>query len=219
MLTLPVGYAPTGNFMSESMFNPSQQEKDTSGKIVAGLERISEAFKVLLWDKAKQLKLSPIQIQILIFIAYHKDALCNVSQLAKEFNVTKPTVSDAIKALDAKGFILKDYSSADSRSYTIVLSTAGKAIVAETEHFASPFQQALQQLPEEALESVFEHLSKLIYSLNQSGILTVQRTCYGCTFYHPTASGDFCNLLQKELLTTDIRLDCPEFVEREVNSE
>lgn len=52
--------------MSKSIFDPKNQIKDVSSKIVAGLERISEAFKVLLWEKAKALGLSPIQIQILI---------------------------------------------------------------------------------------------------------------------------------------------------------
>ncbi|MEO0333318.1 MAG: MarR family transcriptional regulator, partial [Bacteroidota bacterium] len=63
--------------MEKSVFNPTNQQSDVSSKIVAGLERISEAFKVLLWEKAKSLGLSPIQIQILIFIAYHKSELCN----------------------------------------------------------------------------------------------------------------------------------------------
>ena len=85
--------------MDKSVFNPDFQQKDISSKLVAGLERISEVFKVLLWEKAKQVSLSPIQIQILIFIAYHKQELCNVSHLAREFNITKPTVSDAIKIL------------------------------------------------------------------------------------------------------------------------
>ena len=100
---MPVGQKPAGFFMmGESVFNPDQQEKDISSKIVAGLERISEVFKVLLWEKAKMVGLSPIQIQMLIFIAFHKQELCNVSHLAKEFNITKPTVSDAIKVLDKK---------------------------------------------------------------------------------------------------------------------
>ena len=90
--------------MKESTFNPAQQEKDISSKIVAGMERVSEVFKILLWEKAKLVGLSPIQIQILIFIAFHKRELCNVSHLAKEFNVTKPTVSDAVRILDKKEF-------------------------------------------------------------------------------------------------------------------
>ena len=91
--------------MNDSIFNPEFQNQNTSSKIIVALERISEAFKVLLWDKAKEYGLSPIQIQILIFVAYHKQELCNVSHLANEFNITKPTVSDAIKALVNKNYI------------------------------------------------------------------------------------------------------------------
>ncbi len=200
--------------MDNSVFNPGNQEEDVSSKIVAGLERISEVFKILLWEKAKLLGLSPIQIQILIFIAYHKRDLCNVSHLAKEFNITKPTVSDAIKVLDKKGMIVKDFSSADNRSYTMSLSDLGKNIVSETNDFANPLKTHVSSFDKTDLESLFGTLSKLIYKLNRVGILTVQRTCYACKFYQKDKTRDYCNLLEKELLNKDIRLDCPEFMEK-----
>jgi len=71
-------------------------------------------------------------------VKYHKQELCNVSHLVKEFNITKPTISDAIKVLDKKALITKDFSSADSRSYAIRLSAAGKKAVSETQDFADP---------------------------------------------------------------------------------
>jgi DNA-binding MarR family transcriptional regulator len=200
--------------MKESTFNPAQQEKDISSKIVAGMERVSEVFKVLLWEKAKLVGLSPIQIQILIFIAFHKRELCNVSHLAKEFNVTKPTVSDAIKVLDKKGMIIKDYSSSDSRSYSITLSELGTDVVSQTYDFSNPLKKQIDGFSQSELESLFGTLSQLIYKLNRNGILSVQRTCYGCKFYEKNNENDYCNLLQKELLNNEIRLDCPEFEEK-----
>jgi len=211
---LPVGQIPTGFYMEKSVFNPEHQESDISIKIVAGLQRISEAFKVLLWDKAKNLGLSPIQIQTLIFVAYHKSELCNVSHLAKEFNVTKPTISDAIRVMDKKGLISKQYSSSDSRSYSIGLSSQGQRIIEETANFANPLQTQLKNTNQDELELLFGTLSKLIYQLNRSGILNVQRSCYGCKFYSKQGDQDYCKLLNKELLNTDIRIDCPEFEER-----
>lgn len=200
--------------MMKSIFDPYQQQKDMSSKIVAGLERISEVFKVLLWNKAKEVGLSPIQIQILLFITFHKDELCNVSHLAKEFNVTKPTVSDAIKALDKKEMIIKDYSSEDSRSYSILLSNKGKDIVAQTYDFANPLKQRVDHFGTPDLENLFKTLNELIYQLNQNGILSVQRSCFGCKFYEKSNSKSYCKLLQKELLDKDFRLDCAEFEER-----
>ncbi len=197
--------------MDKSIFNPEQQQKDISSKIVAGLERISEVFKVLLWEKAKLVGLSPIQIQILIFIAFHKQNLCNVSHLSKEFNVTKPTVSDAIKILDKKGYIIKDYSTEDNRSYSISLSDSGNDLIAQTYDFANPLKTQVDSFSPVELESLFSTLSQLIYKLNRHGILNVQRTCYGCKFYRKNENSDYCNLLQRELMNNEIRLDCPEF--------
>ena len=93
--------------MPKSAFNPDQQNNDLASKTVAALERISQVYRLLLWDHAKDLGLSPIQIQLLIFVGHHKAALCNVSYLAKEFNVTKPTISDAVRVLFQKGTIEK----------------------------------------------------------------------------------------------------------------
>ncbi|WP_299159032.1 MarR family winged helix-turn-helix transcriptional regulator [uncultured Tenacibaculum sp.] len=200
--------------MNKSNFNPKEQEKNISSKIVAGLERVSEVFKILLWEKAKLVGLSPIQIQILIFITFHKQNLCNVSHLAKEFNITKPTVSDAIKVLDKKGMIIKDFSSSDSRSYYINLSEKGTKIVSQVYDFSNPLKQQIDGFNQTELESLFGTLSTLIYKLNKNGILSVQRTCYGCKFYQKNQDSHYCNLLNKELLNSEIRLDCPEFQEK-----
>ncbi len=203
--------------MKESAFNPKHQEVNISSKIVAGMERISEVFKILLWEKAKLVGLSPIQIQILIFVAFHNRNLCNVSHLAKEFNVTKPTISDAIKVLDKKKLIIKDFSSSDSRSYSIVLSELGTDIVAQTYDFSNPLKKQIDNFSPNELESLFETISHLIYKLNRNGILNVQRTCYGCTFYKKNNESDYCTLLEKDLLSKEIRLDCPEYEEKTHN--
>lgn len=194
-----------------SDFNPKQQINSVSSKIVAGLERISEAYKVLLWEKAKQLGLSPIQIQILIFVNYHAIDLCNVSHLAKEFNVTKPTISDAIRVLLKKGFILKAYPSTDSRSYAVQLTESGKEMVNETEHFAAPIKHQFETLSESDQNNLYKSIYQLIFKLNQVGILSVQRTCFGCRFYEKQGSQSYCNLLEQQLKESDIRIDCNEF--------
>ena len=203
--------------MSNSIFNPEFQNQSTSSKIIVALERISEAFKALLWKKAKEFGLSPIQIQMLIFIAYHKQDLCNVSHLAKEFNVTKPTISDAVRVLLKKEYITKDVSNLDSRSYSILLTETGKNLIKQTEDFALPIKSKLDLLETSKQDDLFHSLSQVIYNLNQIGILTVQRTCYGCKFYENKNSIHYCQLLNKPLKVSDIRVDCPEFNAKEAS--
>ena len=200
--------------MKASIFNTEFQQKNITSKIVVGLERISEVFRALLWKHAKTIGLSPIQIQLLIFIAYHKQHLCNVSHLAKEFNVTKPTISDAVRVLHTKEFIQKEYSTTDSRRYTISNTVSGTKIVKETEGFADPIKNGLLKMDSKELETFYTSLTTLIYSLNKNGVLSVQRTCYACKFYQRDEKKHFCNYLNKELRNKEIRLDCLEFEEK-----
>ncbi len=198
-------------YMENSIFDTESQQKDIASKIVVSLERISEAFKSLLWNYAKKIGISPIQIQLLIFIAYHKSEYCKVSYLANEFNITKPTISDAIKVLNKKELIQKNYTEFDNRSYTISLTEKGKRIVSETENFANPIKKEIEKVTKKELESLYKSLNQVVYSLNKTGILTVQRTCYSCKFYEKLEKKHFCHLLKNELSNTEIRVDCTEY--------
>ncbi len=197
--------------MKKNIFNPEDQQKDLDSKIISGLERISEAFKALLWEKAKVLGISPIQIQILIFIRYHQADLCNVSHLAKEFNLTKPTISDAIRVLEKKKLLTKVHDHRDQRRFTLVLTSLGDDIVTQTEDFADPFIKPLNQVRTEEKNQLFNTISKLINQLHKTGVLSVQRSCYSCRFFRPGTSKDYCALLERDLKSGDIRLDCPEY--------
>ncbi len=181
-------------------------------KILNGLERISEVLKSLLWEKAKVHGISPIQIQILLFVEHHKTEICNVSYLAKEFNVTKATISDAVRVLVRKDLLDKDFSPRDNRRYNLLLSVKGKELVKDLVSYAFPIENELSTLKEQDLAMFFDVITKLIYQLNQKGIIQVQRICYNCRFY----SGDknakhYCTLLDQRLQTSEVRIDCHEF--------
>lgn len=184
-------------------------------KIVNGLERLSDIFKSLLWEKAKVFGISPIQIQIMLFVANHKTDLCNITYLSKEFNLTKPTISDAVKSLHSKGYLEKDYSSSDSRSYSIFLTSGGKKLIEDISNYALPIRDVLSSnLQPEDSETLYILISELIYKLYQTGVIQVQRMCFGCRFYSKKDENHFCGLLNKSFENSEIRLDCSEFEEK-----
>ena len=110
--------------------------------------------------------------------------------------------------------IEKNPSPVDKRAYSISLTEEGKKMVKKTEHFANPIRVATEQLTLEEQAQLFKGLSKLIFGLNQVGVLTVQRTCYSCRFYEKGKKADYCRLMEKPLLDIDICLDCPEYEEK-----
>lgn len=194
-----------------SVFNLKNQNENLNSKIVAGLERVSQVFRILLWEKTKKKKLSPIQIQLLIFIQHHSPDKATVSYLAQEFSLTKPTISDAIKVLDQKKLIQKTLSTDDGRGYSISLTKEGKKVTSEIEDFADLLVDHIAHVNVADKIILWENISNLIARLNQLNIINVQRTCFDCKHYSIKNKNSFCKLLNQKLLKSDIRMDCPEF--------
>jgi DNA-binding MarR family transcriptional regulator len=198
--------------MNKSPFDLKQQNESADSRIVAALERISQAFRVLLWNECKELSLSPIQVQLLIFLLTHSEEKRKVSHLAEEFNMTKATISDAIKTLDQKGLIKKRIEEQDSRSYVINLTKKGTDIAERTSVFTQTLQTPINKLAPDDKENLLLSLMRIISHLNKTGVITIQRMCVTCAHYKPADSRQphFCKLLNKKLENSELRIDCPE---------
>lgn len=200
----------------ESLFDPSRQHQEVESKIIAALERLSQVFRFLLWEKAKTQKLSPIQIQFLIYLYYHAPQLCRVSQLAKEFRLTPATVSDAIASLEKKKLLYRQPWEQDGRIMTLGLTSAGREVALEVASWADVLKKYLPQISPAEKESVMQFLLQLIESLQKAGIISVARMCFSCRFFQPNIHPDsgaphHCQLMDKPLMVRELRLDCPEY--------
>lgn len=198
--------------MNRSDFDLARQNQSAESKIVASLERIAQAFRVLLWQESKEFSLSPIQVQVLIFLLYHSNEKRKVSYLADEFNMTKATISDTIKTLEQKKLITKEYEPHDTRSYIIHLTKKGEEIAGKTSLFTKEIRTPVDHLHPDDKENLLLSLLNIIRHLNRSGIITIQRMCMTCSYYRPSDGGQkhFCTLLNQNLHVTDLRIDCPE---------
>jgi DNA-binding MarR family transcriptional regulator len=196
--------------MEESVFDPNEQNTHLESRIVAALERLSEAFRVLLWQEGKESGLSPIQIQLLIFVALHPPACCSVSYLAREFNLTKPTVSDAVKSLFQKELIEKSMSASDTRSYHVQLTDKGREMAGKLARFANAIKAPVSRMSGPQKISLWENLTTIIAALQQAGIISLQRMCFTCANYQRQGDTHFCALLRMPLYAETLRLDCPE---------
>jgi DNA-binding MarR family transcriptional regulator len=197
-----------------SAFNPERHITNVDYKIVAAMEKISEVFRVLLWTEAKEHKLSPIQMQLLIFIKYHNsDKQRRIASMAREFNLTKATISDSIKVLELKGLIKRTDDAFDSRSFNFSLTDQGMKLTGMIENFTLPLDGAIATLSPQQKDQFLMSLLDLIFRLNQTGIISTQRMCYSCFYYRgDMQQNHFCNLMQKPLAIDELRIECPEHV-------
>ncbi len=200
--------------MKASPFDPSEQYRNLDSKILSALERIGHAFRVLLWDESTAASLSPIQVQVLIFMRFHDREYANTSYLAKEFNVSKASMSDTIRSLEEKQLIHKVQDLNDKRRFSLQLSDSGNSISAKLSDFSQGIKRPLNRMSASEKEIMFKGLAMLIRHLHQSGIISVQRMCFSCAHYRTSVKGHqhFCTLLQQGLHDSELRLDCPEHV-------
>lgn len=179
---------------------------------MASLEKIAQAFRVLLWQESKEFSLSPLQVQVLIFLLHQTANKRKVSYLAQEFNMTKATISDTIKTLEQKGLTTKEWEPKDTRSYVIHLTTKGKEVAEKTSFFAKEIRTPIDTLSEDDKENLLLSLLGIIRHLNKAGVITIQRMCMTCAHYRPSEDGQkhFCQLLNQDLHVSGLRIDCPE---------
>ena len=198
-----------------SVFEPSTQHENVDKKIVASLERLSQVFRILLRGEAQERGLSPIQAQFLVHLLHHGAALRRVSQLAREFDLTRATVSDAVGSLEKKGLIRRELWPHDKRVTTLRLTPTGEHTAQELAAWANVIEEHLKDRSAEEKEAVMRFFMGLISALQKSGLITVARMCTTCRFFRPDAhpgesSSHHCALLDVPLSGSELRADCPE---------
>jgi hypothetical protein len=138
-----------------------------------------------------------------------------VSLLAREFDLTGATVSDAVGSLEEKGLIRREPWPHDGRVATLCLTPAGEHTARELAAWANVVEEHLEGRSPEDKEAVMRFLMGLIGTLQKSGLITVARMCVTCRFFrtdaHPgKGSSHHCALLDVPLSGSDLRTDCPE---------
>ena len=135
--------------------------------------------------------------------------------LAREFDLTKATVSDAVASLETKGLVRRELWPEDRRVVTLWLTPDGEKLATILSEWADPVREHLERFSPGEREVVMRFLMGLIGSLQRSGLITVARMCVTCRFFrqdiHPgEPSPHQCALLDVPLGRADLRVDCPE---------
>lgn len=191
-------------------------QSDLNSNIILSLEKVYLTFRRLLWKYAEQEKLSPIQIQFLIYLTLHSQRDIFMTDIAREYNLTTATVSDALKVLEKKGLIKREVTDKDRRKYFINLTEKGKKVTKKLSGWQNPLQMHLQQFPWQTREIILIFLLKFIESLKNGKLLEEAKTCLSCEYYKNDntlniASQNYCLLRNVPLNISDLRINCPNY--------
>ena len=198
-----------------SVFDLAAQHENVPAKLVASLDRLSHAMRSLLWEEAKPTGLSPIQIQLLVYLRHHDREQSRVGDLARQFDLTAATISEALTSLVEKKLVAKEPDPADKRARVLCLTKGGRELASRVGAWAELLERQVKQCPDDEAVVVMRFLMSLIAGLQDAGVVTVARMCTTCRFFESTGrpgttEPHYCALLDKPLSPQSLRFDCPE---------
>jgi len=148
----------------------SQNPPGDSG-IATALERIAEAFRAQTQETATRYGLSPLQVQILSRMLKEKPGACSVSSLAQGLGLTRPTVSDAVKTLEEKGFLTKAPDKLSARQINLTLTRGGRTRAKQVAQYAKNITKAIAHLGAGQKDALFKALSQIIRQLQTDSVI------------------------------------------------
>jgi len=183
---------------------------DQRRQAAAGLDQLASLVRAQSWRK----DLPPTQAAVLRVLESVPGGQ-RARQLAERLGISAASLSDSLKALEAKGWIERLPDPADGRAAIIRLSAQGKALAQELLGGDGGMAALLKRLGAEDLGALLRITQLLVFEAQQQGLASGPRTCLGCRFFQPHASGDrdkphFCGFIRKPFGDPELRVDCAE---------
>ncbi|MGA6161550.1 MarR family winged helix-turn-helix transcriptional regulator [Amycolatopsis magusensis] len=188
---------------------------DLDRRLADALERLGHGMRSLAQRTARGHGLSPLQQQAVLALFRQPEVRREVGALALEFDVTTPTMSDAVAALERKELVSRSPGK-DGRRRLLTLTPQGEEVARGLSTWDDPLTAALAGLPVADRATTLQSLLDVIAGLQRAGVVSVMRTCPACRFFgrdeHPDPiAPHFCHLLRAPLPLTALRTDCPEY--------
>lgn len=181
---------------------------DIDLKILSALERIAQIMRALAWENAKLLSINPVQAQILIFLLHHPGRHNGITILAKEFTISKASISDTMRALESKNMVIKNFDSGKSKNFTIELTAEGRGVAEKAVLYSQQILEAINRYPDKLKTTLFSFLGDILYNLHTSGMIPIQRMCQTCKYNSEIGNSSHCGLFNIKLGIEDLQVDC-----------
>ncbi|MBP8116679.1 MAG: winged helix-turn-helix transcriptional regulator [Nitrospira sp.] len=196
---------------------PMQGEKTVVDHITTGLTKVAAALRSQAWEGGSARKLTPTQGQILVLLAERATQPMRLNDVARELCLTAATASDAVMTLVEKKLVRKERSPDDQRALVITLTAAGRREAQQTAGWTEVVRAGVRSLTPDEQAVFLRGLTKVMYSLQEQGVISVARMCVGCTYFQPYVHVDaarphHCGFVNKPMGDGQLRLECPDFI-------
>ncbi|MDJ0535002.1 MAG: MarR family winged helix-turn-helix transcriptional regulator [Xenococcaceae cyanobacterium MO_207.B15] len=173
------------------------------------LERIGNLLRAEQRLVGNEFGLQEVHLQVLLYLSQCNRYSNTPLGVTEYLNATKGTVSQSLKVLEKKGYIVKEADAKDRRVVHLILTAQGKKLLKQ---FIPPslFTNAIKELSDEQLNSLETQLSLLLVKLQKANQSRSFGVCHTCRFFLQEEDGFRCGLTQESLSHDDSFRICRE---------
>ena len=153
-------------------------------KIVELVDRLSRIAHTLQFSQG----LNPAQWEALRFVARANRMSCSPGALADFMGSTKGTVSQTLKALEAKGLVERSRTPGDLRGVRVSITAAGRQTL-ESDPLGA-IHDALAPCSESEQAALVKGMERLLDTVQQSQGISEFGPCLECRHYRPEACSE-----------------------------
>lgn len=146
-----------------SIKSTSAESLQLEDELILTLSRLSMIYRAHQIREGTAMGLSPIQIELLVYLDQHHKENITLSRLAIEFVTTKASLSDSIQNLLTKELLIKKAVKQDRRSQAILLTQQGKKLAARIRKNTASLIEPLHDLPYTDKRKLVTLLLRILY--------------------------------------------------------
>ncbi len=183
----------------------------TENNLLYLFDKLSQVQRILMWEVAKKEKMTPTQMNLITFICEYPQEICTMSNIAKEFDLTQATVSEALSSLEKKE-LLERKQGKDKRKHFLVPTVSGKKKYKLLSSWKEEFIKQLEVLETDNKTELLKTLTNVIDGFSKSSVISVARICIACNNYSEENGKKLCSITGND---KDISYGCDKFVQTE----
>lgn len=168
------------------------------------INRLARLDTMQAWDG----DLNPTQTAVLEYLGRANRFSRSPSQVANYLGSTRGTISQSLKSLGQKGYVVEQRSSADKRTIRFDLTDKGQD-VAQTSNFVV---KAITELDEQTSIDLSKSLEGLLAQLLKQNEGRPFGVCKECVHFSAKRGAGYCTLLSQALTKVETTQICHEQV-------